>query len=65
MPESWQYFERRGYCRLNVVEPGTRLELGGISATWFNYGPSGFLSGFLLAEGTARAREVNGRRLAD
>ena len=40
----WRFFEKMGYCRLNVVDPGTRLDLGSISATWFNYAPAGFLS---------------------
>lgn len=52
--DEWRYFEGRGYCHLNVVEPGTRLDLGGLSATWFAYAPDGFLSGFLLDDGTTR-----------
>jgi phosphoribosyl 1,2-cyclic phosphate phosphodiesterase len=55
LASGWRFFESVGYCRLNVVEPGTRLDLGGISASWFNYAPDGFLSGFLLDDGHARA----------
>jgi phosphoribosyl 1,2-cyclic phosphate phosphodiesterase len=50
----WRFFESVGYCRLNVVTPGTRLDLGGISAEWFAYAPDGFLSGFVLDDGTSR-----------
>jgi phosphoribosyl 1,2-cyclic phosphate phosphodiesterase len=52
---NWRFFESVGYCRLNVVEPGTRLDLGGISATWFGYAPDDFLSGFVLEDGHGRA----------
>jgi hypothetical protein len=51
---SWRYFERRGYCRLNVVEPGTDLPLGPLTARTFAYAPDGFLTGFLLSDGGAR-----------
>jgi phosphoribosyl 1,2-cyclic phosphate phosphodiesterase len=51
----WRFFESVGYCRLNVVAPGTRLDLGGISATWFAYAPDGFLSGFVLEDDKSRA----------
>jgi phosphoribosyl 1,2-cyclic phosphate phosphodiesterase len=51
----WRFFESVGYCRLNLVAPGTRLDLGGISATWFAYAPEGFLSGFVLEDSRARA----------
>ncbi|HLG50755.1 MAG TPA: MBL fold metallo-hydrolase [Chloroflexota bacterium] len=55
LADSWRFFEAVGYCRLNVVEPGTRVDLGSITATWFNYAPEGFLSGFVLDDGRARA----------
>lgn len=51
----WSFFESRGDCRCNVVAPGTRLELPGLRATWFNYAAGGFLSGFLLEDGRTRA----------
>jgi phosphoribosyl 1,2-cyclic phosphate phosphodiesterase len=51
----WRFFESVGYCRLNVVAPGTRLDLGGISATWFAYAPGDFLSGFVLEDSRCRA----------
>lgn len=51
----WRYFESSGYCRLHVVEDGTRLDLGAVSATWFNYEADGFVSGFVLTDGNARA----------
>jgi phosphoribosyl 1,2-cyclic phosphate phosphodiesterase len=50
----WRFFEKVRYCRLNVVEPGTRLDLGGIGATWFAYAPDDFLSGFVLDDGRSR-----------
>src|SRR5579871_6108662 len=51
---NWRFFEKVGYCRLNVVAPGTRLDLGEISATWFAYAPDDFLSGFVLEDGHGR-----------
>jgi phosphoribosyl 1,2-cyclic phosphate phosphodiesterase len=51
----WRFFESVGYCRLNVVAPGTRLNLGNIAATWFAYAPGDFLSGFVLEDGHRRA----------
>src|SRR5207249_1829803 len=44
----WAYFERRGYCRLNMVEPGQELRLGPLTARAFAYAPDQFLTGFLL-----------------
>jgi hypothetical protein len=55
LADEWRHFERHGLCRLNVVEPGTCLQLGCLSATWFAYAPCGFLSGFLLEDGHSRA----------
>jgi len=50
----WRHFGRRGYCRLHVVSDGATIDLGGITATWFNYAEDGFLSGFLLTDGRSR-----------
>lgn len=68
----WRFFESVGYCELNVVEPGTRLDLGPIAATWFNYAPEDFLSGFVLAGAGARVlltldetKDLAGRIAAD
>jgi phosphoribosyl 1,2-cyclic phosphate phosphodiesterase len=52
--DGWRYFEKVGYCALHVVEPGTRLDLGGLTVTWFNYAPADFLSGFVLDDGAGR-----------
>jgi phosphoribosyl 1,2-cyclic phosphate phosphodiesterase len=50
----WAYFERRGYCRLNVVEPEQELRLGPLTARVFAYAPDQILTGFLLSDGRAR-----------
>jgi phosphoribosyl 1,2-cyclic phosphate phosphodiesterase len=50
----WAYFERRGYCRLNVVEDGQQIGLGALTARALAYAPDGFLTGFLLSDGRAR-----------
>jgi phosphoribosyl 1,2-cyclic phosphate phosphodiesterase len=54
----WRHFERRGYCQLHVVQPGETLDLGAVSATWFNYAEAGMLSGFLLTDARARVLVV-------
>ena len=51
---SWRYFERRGYCRLNVTESGQPFALGTLTARPFDYAPEGFLTGFLLSDGRTR-----------
>ena len=50
----WQYFQRRGYCRLNVIEPDSTIPLGPLVARPFDYAPDGFLTGFLLSDGSRR-----------
>lgn len=50
----WRHYERAGFCHLNVIEAGSSVELGTLSAAWFGYAREGFLSGFLLTDGSAR-----------
>lgn len=50
----WRYFEARGYCRLHVVDGGAPIDLGAVSASWFNYEANGFVSGFVLTDGNVR-----------
>jgi phosphoribosyl 1,2-cyclic phosphate phosphodiesterase len=52
--DDWAYFQRRGYCQLNVVPDGASWRLGGLVARALAYAEGGYLTGFELADGASR-----------
>lgn len=52
--DSWRYFERRGYCQLNIVGGGAAFDCGPLRVRTSAYAPGGYLLGFVLADGEHR-----------
>lgn len=50
----WRFWERRGYCRFDLLAYGATAELGPLRATCFRFGPADLMSGLVLEHDGAR-----------